>query len=255
MNFLTAVHTDVGIRKKTNQDSALIMEATSDYGNALLAVICDGMGGLAKGEVASSAVIQLLKKWFEEELPSVITSQDPKTLIFSSWEKIVYSANIKISEYGRAQGISLGTTLVAVLFLGNAYYIVNVGDSRAYCISNNLYQLTKDQTFVQREMDMGRMTYEESLNHPQRNVLLQCIGASNLVEPDFRSGEFAPGQVFMLCSDGFRHVISGEELFEKLNPSLLNSEQAMYDSLVYLTELNKYRREQDNISAILIKTE
>ena len=59
----------------------------------------------------------------------------------------------------------------------------------------------------------------------------------------------------MLCSDGFRHVISEAELFEKLNPYMLNSEQAMYDNLVYLTELNKYRREQDNISAILIKTE
>ena len=84
MNFLTAVHTDVGIKKSTNQDSALVMEATSDYGNVLLAVICDGMGGLAKGEVASSAVIQLFKKWFEEDLPSVITSNDPKTLIFST---------------------------------------------------------------------------------------------------------------------------------------------------------------------------
>ena len=255
MNFLTAVHTDVGIKKSTNQDSALVMEAPSDYGNVLLAVICDGMGGLAKGEVASSAVIQLFKKWFEEDLPSVITSNDPKTLIFSTWEKIVYSANIKISEYGRAQGISLGTTLVAVLFLGNSYYIVNIGDSRAYCISDNLYQLTKDQTFVQREMDMGRMTYEESLNHPRRNVLLQCIGASNLVEPDFHTGQFTSGQSFMLCSDGFRHVISEAELFEKLNPYMLNSEQAIYDNLVYLTELNKYRREQDNISAILIKTE
>ena len=255
MNFLTAVHTDVGIKKSTNQDSALVMEATSDYGNVLLAVICDGMGGLAQGEVASSAVIQLFKKWFEEDLPSVITSNDPKSLIFSTWEKMVYSANIKISEYGRAQRISLGTTLVAVLFLGNSYYIVNIGDSRAYCISDSLYQLTKDQTFVQREMDMGRMTYEESLNHPRRNVLLQCIGASNLVEPDFHTGQFTSGQSFMLCSDGFRHVISDAELFERLNPIVLNNEQAMYDNLVYLTELNKYRREQDNISAILIKTE
>ena len=65
MNYLTAVHTDVGIRKKTNQDSALVMEATTDKGNVLLTVVCDGMGGLAKGEVASAAVIDAFSKWFE----------------------------------------------------------------------------------------------------------------------------------------------------------------------------------------------
>lgn len=255
MNYLTAVHTDVGIKKSTNQDSALVMEAKSDLGNVLLAVICDGMGGLAKGEVASSAVIQLFSQWFEQELPTIMTFDNPKERIFSSWEKIVYSANNKISDYGRGQGISLGTTVVAILFLKDYYYVVNVGDSRAYCISDNIYQITKDQTFVQREMDMGRMTYEEAINSPRRNVLLQCIGASNIVEPAFHMGTVSSGQNFMLCSDGFRHVISDSEIYERLNPAVLNNEQEMLDNIVYLTELNKYRREQDNISVVLVRVD
>ena len=91
MNFFTAVHTDIGIKKSTNQDSALVMEAETDIGNVLLTVICDGMGGLAKGEVASSAVIWEFSQWFEKQLPAILSLSDPKDRIFSSWEKIVYA--------------------------------------------------------------------------------------------------------------------------------------------------------------------
>lgn len=255
MFFLTSVHTDIGIKKKTNQDSALIMEAKSDLGNILMAVICDGMGGLSKGEVASSAVISSFKKWFSSELPLLLCNNDIKDNIFASWEDIVQKMNIEISNYGRQQSISLGTTIVAILFFDNKYYIVNVGDSRAYCISDNVYRLTKDQTYIQREMDMGRMTYEESKRCPQRNVLLQCVGASNTVNPSYYFGDAKRGQVFMLCSDGFRHVITEQELYEKLNPNVLNSEEAMKENSVFLTELNKYRREQDNISVILVRVD
>lgn len=255
MKFLTAVHTDIGIKKSTNQDSALIMEASTDIGNVLLTVICDGMGGLAKGEVASSTVIQAFSQWFQKELPSILTIDAPKERIFSSWEKLVFAANNRISSYGRAHGFSLGTTIVAMLFVRDDYYIINIGDSRAYLISDNIYQMTKDQTFVQREMDMGRMTYEEAIRSPKSNVLLQCIGASDIIQPDFFTGKANPGQIYMLCSDGFRHVLTEAEIYERLNPYILNNEQAMIDNAVYLTELNKYRREQDNITVLLVRVD
>ena len=254
MKFLTAVHTDIGLRKSTNQDSALIIEAMSDVGNILLAVICDGMGGLSKGEVASSTVIQAFSRWFEDDLKGIITMDDPTDRIFEDWEKIVFSVNDKIAEYAKANRCSMGTTLNAVLFLKGRYYIINIGDSRAYLITNSLLQLTKDQTYVQREMDMGRMTPEEAMVSPQRSVLLQCVGASDYIEPEYFCGEYAPEQVFLLCSDGFRHIITEDEIFSCCNPTALNSEQNMIDNAVYLTELNKYRQETDNITVILIKT-
>ena len=253
MNFFTAVHTDIGIKKSTNQDSALVMEAKTDIGNVLLTVICDGMGGLAKGEVASSAVIQEYSQWFEQQLPTILSIEDPTDRIFSSWEKIVFACNEKISQYGKRNGVSMGTTLVAMLFVKERYYIINVGDSRVYSLSDQLYLLRKDQTFVQREMDMGRMTYEEAMNSPQRNVLLQCIGASNFIDPDYYTGDVLPNQSFMLCSDGFRHLISDAELYDNMNPYLLTDEQIMLDKCVYLTELNKSRMERDNITVALIK--
>lgn len=92
------------------------------------------------------------------------------------------------------------------------------------------------------------------MNSPQRNVLLQCIGASNFIEPDFFSGEFGQNQVFMLCSDGFRHIISETEIYDNLNPFVLENEQIMHDRAVYLTELNKSRQERDNITVALVKT-
>ena len=253
MSFLTAVHTDVGIKKSTNQDSALIMEAQTDYGEVLLTVICDGMGGLAKGEVASTTVIRAFSDWFETELPKLVAAENPEKIIFGEWEELILDCNRKISDYAGRFGVSMGTTLNAALFMRGQYYILNVGDSRAYMITDDLYQLTKDQSYVQREIDLGRLTPEEAAVHPQRNVLLQCVGASPIITPDCYTGACVPGQVFMQCSDGFRHMVTPEELVQYLNYSALTNEQTMLDNAVYLTELNKSRRETDNITVLLVK--
>ena len=98
------------------------------------------------------------------------------------------------------------------------------------------------------------MTYEEAMNSPQRNVLLQCIGASNFIEPDFYTGQVSSNQSFMLCSDGFRHLISDAEIYDNMNPNILSDENTMTDRCVYLTELNKSRMERDNITVLLVKT-
>ena len=160
----------------------------------------------------------------------------------------------KIGDYSYANNVTMGTTCAALLIVGETYYIMNIGDSRIYLISNNIYQLTKDQTYVQREMDAGRMTYEQSLTDPQRNVLLQCVGASPVIEPDFFMGDVKINQCFMLCCDGFRHVVDAQEFFNVLGPTTNADPGVMQQNLVYLTELNKQRRETDNITAALIRT-
>lgn len=254
MNFLTAFHTDVGIKKKTNQDSLLIHQAQTDSGNVLLAVICDGMGGLAKGEVASACMIHAFSEWFRLELPQMLSAGLQPEALRVSWEQLVDRVNRKITNYSDTNGISMGTTCVALLVVNDTYYIMNIGDSRIYLISENIYQLTKDQTYVQREMDAGRMTYEQSLRDPQRNVLLQCVGASSVVEPDFFMGDIHINECYMLCCDGFRHVIDAREFFDYLNPAVNSDPGTMQQNLVYLTELNKQRMETDNITAVLIRT-
>ena len=254
MNFLTAFHTDVGIKKKTNQDSLLIHQAQTGAGNVLLAVMCDGMGGLAKGEVASACMIRVFSDWFHKELPQLLSAGLQPEVLRGSWEKIVATVNQKITSYSVRNHVAMGTTCAALLIVNNVYYIMNIGDSRIYMIEENVYQLTKDQTYIQREMDAGRMTYEQSLTDPQRNVLLQCVGASPVIEPDFIMGDVRPNQCYMLCCDGFRHEIGPKEFFQYLNPNVSTEAKIRHDSLVYLTEMNKQRMENDNISAVLIRT-
>ena len=253
MSFLATVHTDAGIGKENNQDSALQIEARTDFGDVMLSVVCDGMGGLDKGEVASATVIEAFSEWFEKELPKLIHLEDVERMIFGEWEELVMDCNRRISAYADRFGVSMGTTLNAALFMKDRYYLINIGDSRAYLISDGVYQLTKDQSYVQREVDLGHITPEEAEAHPQRNLLLQCVGASPVITPDYYTGAYESGQVFMQCSDGFRHTVTLEEMYEYLNGSVLKDEQTMVQNAVNLTELNKSRRETDNITVLLVK--
>ncbi|MDD3277635.1 MAG: serine/threonine-protein phosphatase [Lachnospiraceae bacterium] len=254
MNYLIAAYTDVGIKKKTNQDSLLVETADTDQGPVLLGVICDGMGGLAKGEVASAILIKAFQDWFHYEFPQILYQGMDAGKLRQSWTQLILDTNVKIANYGFDLHVDLGTTVVALLIVGTCYYIINVGDSRVYQVGKELRLLTRDQTYVQREMDMGRMTQEEASVHPQRNMLLQCVGASNIIEPDFYIGDIDGESVFMLCSDGFRHIITPQEFYQFLNPDVLQTEDDMKNAAVYLTELNKQRREVDNISVALIRT-
>ncbi len=254
MEFLTAVHTDVGIKKQTNQDSALLMEADTEMGKVLFTVVCDGMGGLAKGEVASAALIKEYAEWFERDFPDLLYSGLTPELLRRSMENVICNMNAKISAYGRGIGVSLGTTIVGLLIAGGKYYCINVGDSRCYHIRDSFDLMTKDQTWIQREMDLGRLTPEEAMVHPQRSVLLQCVGASEVIVPDFYTGEVVEDEVFMLCSDGYRHLVTPEEFYQYLNPNVLQDENHMFECIKYFTELNKYRKENDNITVVLVRT-
>ncbi len=254
MNYLVSAYSDIGIRKKTNQDSVLVQVAQTAIGNIAFAAVCDGMGGLAKGELASATLIKALAQWFQYEFPQMIRAGFTEDAIQNKWREIIITQSNRIADYGKRNGFNLGTTVTAVLICQNRYYIINVGDSRIYRLDYEITQLTKDQTFVQREIDAGRMTPEEAKKDPQRNVLLQCVGASEYIEPDFFTGEVKPNEVYMLCSDGFRHIITPEEIYQYLNPDMLQTEKNMLENATYLTDLNKYRREDDNISVALIKT-
>lgn len=224
MGFLSVVHSDRGIKKNTNQDSVLIKEASTDYGDVMLAVVCDGMGGLAKGEVASAALIKAFSMWFEVQFPELLYRRRTadginRMELENEINKLILDVNQRIADHGKISHIAMGTTAAVLLMAEGKYYTMNVGDSRVYKIDGQgMTQLTKDQTFVQKEIDAGRMTPDEARVHPQRNVLLQCVGASEVIIPEFTQGEYKPGEVYMLCSDGFRHVITEEEFYKLMNP-------------------------------------
>jgi len=253
-NYLLAWGTDAGTGKRINQDSLLVKQAVCKDTRIVLAVLCDGMGGLKKGEVASASLVRAFSEWFEAELPAIAVFESPEEEILRSWDTLIMTMNAKILEYGRKKGIRLGTTMTAMLFMGEEYYLVHVGDSRAYKLTDRLYQLTKDQTLVQREVDQGLLTKEQAAEDSRRGVLLQCVGGSEKVEPMYDKGRIGRNSVYVLCCDGFRHVITGQEIYQALNPSSLTDESVMEERCAGLITLNKERGEQDNISVIVIHT-
>ena len=254
MNFLISATTDIGTTKSTNQDSLSVKILNTVQGRMVFAILCDGMGGLEKGEVASASVIHAFDKWVREELPILCNEPIEDYVIRSQWEKIITEQNNLIKVYGARQGVRLGTTAVVMLITENRYYILNVGDSRAYEISDTVYQLTTDQTFVAREIALGNMTEEEAMHDERRNVLLQCVGASDVVYPEMFFGDTKENAVYMLCSDGFRHEITPQEIFEKFQPAALLDNNRMSVNATALIELNKARQERDNISVALVRT-
>lgn len=255
MDFNIAFHTDTGIRKDTNQDSLCVKQAQTNNGNILLAIVCDGMGGLEKGEVASAAIIKAFSDWFETDLSCQLAKIDYFEEIRYRWEHIIKEQNQIIGGYGRKNHIQLGSTITALLILENGQYLIgHVGDSRVYKITDETIDtLTFDQTVVADEVRQGRLTQEEAERDPRRNVLLQCIGAYHNVEPDFVKGEVKTNECYMLCTDGFRHMITSEEIKNAFAPANNFDEIIMKHNVVKLIELSKERKETDNISAILIK--
>lgn len=254
MNIKIAYNTDKGIKKTTNQDGFIVKGAKTEAGDVLLAVICDGMGGLSKGELASTQVLLTFSDWFEQVLPELLQQDLAEEVLFESLHSLLEIENKKLAEYGVKNNISLGTTATAFLIVGMKYYSIHIGDSRIYKLTDNLYQLTADHTVVAREIAAGRLTKEQAAADPRRNMLLQCIGASQVIEPACQSGLIEENACYLLCSDGFRHMITQEEIYSQLNPYAAQDEQSMQSGLLGLTETVKARKETDNITALLIHT-
>lgn len=257
MRYLAAAHTDMGNVKKVNQDGLTVKVAQTPQGQIVLAVICDGMGGLSHGEVASAHVVLAFEEWFHTELRQLLADHKGDVAIEdirSSWYRIVHRCNDTIVSYGRLNATNVGTTLTAILFVKDNYYLIHVGDCRVYELTENMVQLTNDQTFVRREVELGHMTQEQALTDPRRNVLLQCVGVNYGIEPDFLCGKIRPNATYLLCTDGFRHVITPQEIYRMCHADNNRSIESMNQNLQYLVSVNKERKENDNISAILIRT-
>lgn len=254
MQFKATADTDIGLIKDINQDSLLIKHAKSDEREILMAIICDGMGGLALGEVASATVIRAFAKWFDKELPYELKQLNMQ-VIAEKWSFLLKELNLKILGFSKSmKGQGIGTTFSGILMIDDKYLIVHVGDTRVYEICKEMKQLTTDQTFVAREIARGNMTLEQAKKDKRRNMLLQCVGASQSVEPEIVFGDTQKG-VYMLCSDGFRHEITEEEMYRTLNAAKLKNKQQMHNNAKKIIDLVKTRKEKDNISVILIKAE
>lgn len=256
MGFQYAKISDKGIAKSINQDSCMAIEASTMYGQVFLGAVCDGMGGLEQGEVASKIMTNELESWFNEDLPYFIEdheSENGKRNILLSLNRAANRANLTIAEYAKKNGIRCGTTATVLLVIDDSYFVMNVGDSRAYLFRNRLFRLTKDQTVVQKKIESGEITDKEAESDKQRSVLLQCIGSGRPVHPEFKTGQVSEGDVYLLCSDGFRHKVTEEEIERSLRKENPVTETQLEDVASFLVELNKERKEKDNITCVMAR--
>lgn len=256
MEYVVAAYTDTGTQKKTNQDSLCVRRAAiPQLGEAVMAVLCDGMGGLQKGELASAYVVQAFGAWFNQTMDRLSgLCAGNFEQVRRQWTALILSLHDRIRAHSQAHGLQMGTTLTAILAYGGRYLTANIGDSRIYERNCALKQLTEDQSLVAREIALGRITKDQARHHPQRNVLLQCLGVGDTVTPAFTVGTVAGNSLYLLCSDGFVQELSEAELDASLDPMVLTTKERLTQRLTELTDVCKQRGERDNITAILCRT-
>jgi serine/threonine protein phosphatase PrpC len=196
-----AALSDVGRVRKDNQDSGFAGEH--------LLVVADGVGGAARGDIASSTAVQILQRL---DVP-------PEGDLLQALAGAIHRAHDRIAELvdeePELEGTS--TTVTTALFDGNRVGIAHVGDSRAYRLRDReLTQLTKDHTFVQSLIDEGRITEEESRSHPHRNLILRAVDGVHETDPDLFTVDLASGDRLLLCSDGCSGVLDHGRLADIL---------------------------------------
>ncbi|MCL2540886.1 MAG: protein phosphatase 2C domain-containing protein [Nocardioidaceae bacterium] len=198
---------DVGRVRKDNQDSG--------YAGPWLLAVCDGVGGAARGDIASSSAVNELRHL---DLPPAEAEpvSDLIVRITDGLHEAHESIGSQVDHDPALNGTS--TTVVVGLFDGERMGFGHVGDSRAYLLrEGRLSQLTTDHTFVQSLIDEGRMTEEEARVHPHRNLILKALDGLHDVEPDLFQLEVEPGDRFFLCSDGACGVLDNDRIAQLLS--------------------------------------
>lgn len=201
---------DIGTRRQFNQD---FFVNTSLRQDAVLSVVCDGMGGANAGHIASNMAANLITEYVKRSFVPDMNESSIKNLLSSA----IKTANSEIYEKakGEEEYFGMGTTAVVALVIKDKAYIAHVGDSRAYLISNDSATLlTKDHSVIQTLIDGGHITEAEAKTHPEKNVITRAIGTAEDVASDFTDISLNNG-LLLLCTDGISNVINADMLKNK----------------------------------------
>jgi protein phosphatase len=239
VHYTAAAATDRGRKRPSNEDAFGFSVEHGVY------VVCDGMGGAAAGEIASSVAV--------DEVLSKLSSRDVREEPALAAEEAVSAANQAI--FSRSQRNSrlngMGTTLVGLLTEERHVWVINVGDSRCYRLRNlQLEQVTLDHSLVEEQVRLGRMTPAEALRSPLRNVITRALGTQNRVTPDIFALEADPGDLFLLCSDGLTRELSDRQI-----ESLLEMNLPLDEICALLVTAAKKAGGRDNITCLLVRAE
>jgi protein phosphatase len=230
-----AFRTDTGRQRNANEDSFFV--------RAPIFVVADGMGGAQAGEVASKAAADA----FDVDLP-----EGPPERVL---RETIVAANRTIHDLARADPsrAGMGTTLTAAIVSAEREEVAigHVGDSRAYRLrAGRLEQLTRDHSLVEEMRRKGQLTDAQAEDHPQRSIITRALGPDPEVEPDVQTVPAAPGDVFLICSDGLTTML-GEEQIGKLLAGATSMDAAVR---ALIDEANRAGG-RDNITALAFRLE
>lgn len=255
--YLLDYCTDRGIKRSVNQDACGVRILKTASHTVVLAVVCDGVGGLEEGEYVSHNTVSAFHHWFDHTVGEIAKKEGTDSLLeklSESMKDLIKVQNEAVFSYAGKKGIQAGTTLTAMLIADDRYCIAQIGDSRAYWVKDEVRQLTEDQSLVAQEIKAGRLTPEEAKKDKRRNVILQCLGATPVVDPVYVVGEVKPKSTYFLCSDGFVHELDNEEMAQIMSPAEMTDLTQAHKRLLDAVERVKKRGEKDNITVVLIRT-
>jgi serine/threonine protein phosphatase PrpC len=239
--------TDVGRRRQHNEDAYLCDDELG------LWVVADGMGGHAAGEVASQEAIDTIFGMVKRgkrtlELGAQFTEEKARAarrMLEGAVQAATYMV-FAIAELDPEKA-GMGTTISAMLSVGNYGILAQVGDSRIYRVrSTSAEQLTEDHTMVAWQLKQGLITEEEARRSKQRNVITRAVGNRDYVQVDTAIVEFELGDLYLLCSDGLHGYLDPAEIPEV-------AARGGRDSVMRFIELANARGGKDNITAILVE--
>jgi PPM family protein phosphatase len=239
VHYTAAAATDRGRKRPSNEDAFGYSVEHGVY------VVCDGMGGAAAGEIASSLAV--------DEFMRLLATQKPAEPFPAGAEEAIAAANQAI--FNRAQRSNklsgMGTTLVALLANERHAWMINVGDSRGYRMRNGiLEQITMDHSLVEEQVRMGRLDRTEALRSPLRNVITRALGTQSSVTPDIFELDTEPGDLFLLCSDGLTR-----ELSDALIETLLRVGAPLDELCTRLVAAANQAGGHDNITCVLVRVD
>lgn len=211
--MFAASKSDIGLQRTHNED-CVFAKTISDH--EAFAVVCDGMGGVNGGNVASSMACDRISQKIELCYKPSMQMMSVSNMLLSA----ITTANVEIFDYGcqNPEYKGMGTTVVCAFVKDNEVCIGHVGDSRAYIISKTgIRQITKDHSLVQEMYDNGEISIEELKDHPVKNVITRALGVEEDVNIDFNTDFLNEGEAILLCSDGLTNFVEADEIFEAFN--------------------------------------
>ena len=242
-----ALRTDVGRKRPINEDS--MASVIPDDPRVLLKkgalfIVADGLGGHAKGEVASRMTVEAASNVYYQEKQS----SDIASLLLHAVQRANEVIYQQIDVEDKTSFGAMGSTCTAAVLQNNVAYIANVGDSRAYMIrQGQIRQISQDHSWVAEQVRAGKLTQEQAHGHARGNIITRCLGTSTSIEVDVFIEPVQDGDTLLLCSDGLTNFLSNEEL------AAFVEQYEGQESVDQLIACANERGGTDNITVIVVR--